>query len=542
MVVNVLPLSFNPSISNVILRKLVKMNKFIKSLLLLLLAVNTSRAQNYQWEIGTLLGLSMYQGDLTHTTYYDLKEANPAFGIFFRNNLHPNINLRANVFRGKLSGSDLNDRRNTSRGFSFSSPITEASIQLEFDLFGQKRYRDYTFKKIFSPYFFAGLGFGIVKQTVSYNEEQNEDILDNINRDKTSNFNQPKFSTPLGAGLKFDLTQNWTIGGELGWRPSYTDVLDGVSNSGNPRSKDSYIFGGLTLSYRMGEVDSDGDGLVDSKDKCPNEKGFRTAKGCPDIDQDGIKDNNDDCPYDKGYASLNGCPDRDKDGVTDKDDVCPNEPGFREFKGCPIKDTDGDGVEDVKDNCPYEVGLPERQGCPFRDTDKDGLEDYVDECPEEIGFLFNNGCPDRDNDGVVDKEDVCPDFSGTKANGGCPEITEWESDLLKSASRRVQFENEAAKINEKSYMILNEIVNIMQKYMQYNLRIEGYTDDQGNDFVNQQLSLQRAKACFDYIVSHGVSPTRVNYLGLGENNPVASNNSIKGREANRRVEFILVLP
>ncbi|MFV8225406.1 thrombospondin type 3 repeat-containing protein, partial [Christiangramia aquimixticola] len=62
-----------------------------------------------------------------------------------------------------------------------------------------------------------------------------------------------------------------------------------------------------------------------------------------------------------GVKLIFGGTDTDGDGIYDKDDECPEQPGLKEFNGCP--DTDGDGIEDRKDACPNEAGLPEFDGC-----------------------------------------------------------------------------------------------------------------------------------------------------------------------------------
>ena len=518
------------------------MNKLITALVLACFCVSSVLAQNHKWEIGPLLGVSYYQGDLVASDYVDFRETNFGFGFFVRNNVHPNISLRANVLHGTISGNDNNSDRLRFRGVTFSSPLTEGSVQLEFDFLGHRRYNNFQFKKTISPYIFAGFGFALVKQKVNYNTAGNEMLPESISRDLSADADQAKFAAPIGAGIKVDLSDTWTVGAEMGWRAAFTDFLDGISHAGNPESNDAYIFGGVTVAFRFGEVDTDGDGVVDSKDRCPETHGYRASKGCPDIDQDGLMDDEDACPYTKGYSNLGGCPDRDKDGIADHDDDCPNEAGFPQFNGCPIRDSDGDGVADEEDACPEELGLPERKGCPFKDTDSDGLEDYVDECPDEIGFLFNNGCPDRDNDRVVDKDDLCPEVPGTEENAGCPELSDWESKLLQSASRKIIFENENARIKDESYIVLNRIAEIMQRYQQYHLRIEGYTDDQGNDFVNQQISERMAKACYDYLVLMGIGKDRVTFKGFGENKPVSSNSTLQGRAANQRVEFVVYNP
>ena len=89
-----------------------------------------------------------------------------------------------------------------------------------------------------------------------------------------------------------------------------------------------------------------------------------------------------------GRAGVDhGCPilDSDGDGIPDNVDKCPNEPedkdGFQDQDGCPDLDNDQDGIPDVKDKCPDQKGPPETNGCPPKDSDGDGVPDYQDKCP-----------------------------------------------------------------------------------------------------------------------------------------------------------------
>ena len=87
--------------------------------------------------------------------------------------------------------------------------------------------------------------------------------------------------------------------------------------------------------------------------------------------------------------------DSDGDGVMDDDDWCPNKFGLRDNHGCPEGpielDADGDGVKLPIDKCPDAPGTPEMDGCP--DTDLDFIPDPQDACPEEAGPATNDGCP-----------------------------------------------------------------------------------------------------------------------------------------------------
>lgn len=109
-----------------------------------------------------------------------------------------------------------------------------------------------------------------------------------------------------------------------------------------------------------GQVDTDGDGVLDAEDNCP----FIATDDRTDSDGDGFGDVCDACVDAPGTA--NGCPDADGDNILDADDACPSEAGLAAFDGCP--DTDGDGVIDSDDECPTEPGMVEMGGCLYTGT------------------------------------------------------------------------------------------------------------------------------------------------------------------------------
>lgn len=119
-------------------------------------------------------------------------------------------------------------------------------------------------------------------------------------------------------------------------------------------------------------IDTDGDGVADIDDTCPNEAGLATLGGCPDADGDGVADMDDACPNEAGVAALDGCPDADGDGIADMDDACPNDAGLPALDGCP--DADGDGIIDMDDACPNEAGVAELDGCPVEPDAEESIE------------------------------------------------------------------------------------------------------------------------------------------------------------------------
>jgi len=265
------------------------------------------------------------------------------------------------------------------------------------------------------------------------------------------------------------------------------------------------------ISVKFGGTDTDGDGIYDKDDACPEVPGLEAFNGCPDSDGDGIEDGKDDCPNQAGSKEMNGCPDSDGDGIADKDDACPNEAGLAALAGCP--DADGDGVADKDDECPNEAGPAANNGCPW---------------------------PDSDGDGVLDKDDQCPDIAGTVANNGCPEVTEEVQKQLNEYARTILFDTGKASLKSESVSVFVDIIKILNEYPNAKFTVEGHTDSVGSESLNQQLSEKRANSVRDFLIKEGIDASRLTAIGYGEAKPIATNNTRAGRAQNRRVEINLV--
>ncbi len=149
---------------------------------------------------------------------------------------------------------------------------------------------------------------------------------------------------------------------------------------------------------------------------------------------------------------------------------------------------------------------------------------------------------DRDGDGVYDDNDECPNKARANENDGCPEIEleEKEKATLQLAVNAVQFQLNKATLKKESFLILNDILDILKKYPDRRLRIEGYTDNLGSASGNLQLSKNRAAACYEFFIARGISSSRLEYEGYGETRPIAPNNTTPGRASNRRGWFNLL--
>jgi OOP family OmpA-OmpF porin len=289
-------------------------------------------------------------------------------------------------------------------------------------------------------------------------------------------------------------------------------------------------------------IDTDKDGVADYLDQCPAVPGSAAMNGCQDKDKDSVADNEDLCPDVPGMARFKGCPDSDKDGIEDSKDKCPNAYGSDRFQGCP--DSDGDGVQDANDKCPdTQSGVKvDETGCPA-DADRDGISDIDDKCPDtKAGTKVDaKGCPaDTDGDGIIDSQDKCPTTPGVAADSGCPVVKTPPPPpkRMNFATRKINFDNGSAVIKASSYAMLDEVVNILKEYPDYNARINGFTD--AVEKTPTTLSQSRAEAVKTYLLGKNVPGNRIEAAGFGKTRPVAANTTV-GRTQNRRVEIELYL-
>ncbi|MBU2926651.1 OmpA family protein [Winogradskyella psychrotolerans] len=331
--------------------------------------------------------------------------------------------------------------------------------------------------------------------------------------------NSKTFDPYLGVGGGYTWVDDigaGTVNGTLGFKVWFTEKLGLDIQSTYKHSFEDYLpthfQHSIGVTFKFGGTDTDGDGIYDQDDACPEEAGLEIFNGCPDSDNDGIQDSKDDCPNTAGLAEFNGCPDSDGDGVMDKDDNCPDVAGLKTLAGCP--DADGDGVADSSDNCPNEAGPAANSGCPW---------------------------PDTDGDGILDKDDKCPNEVGTAANNGCPEVkpTAPVMETLNEYARSILFNSGKATFQKQTDQVLQSMVSIFKEYPQANFSLEGHTDSDGSKSMNQALSERRANAVRDYLIANGISADRLTAAGFGESNPIASNSTRAGKKENRRVEVKL---
>lgn len=138
---------------------------------------------------------------------------------------------------------------------------------------------------------------------------------------------------------------------------------------------------------------------------------------------------------------------------------------------------------------------------------------------------------DSDMDGVADTKDLCPNSPADAQvdKTGCPPLA--------PINLQVGFGFDSAVIQENYYPLIKKMGDYLNRYPEAHLRVVGHTDNQGSALYNEGLSLRRAEAVSDVLKNnYGISAERLEAVGKGSSEPLASNDTAEGRQKNRRVE------
>jgi opacity protein-like surface antigen len=214
-----------------------------------------SQLQISGYEVGINAGTLVYQGDLSRSFIGNYKILKPAVGVNVSKNLDSYFALRLQLIMGKLKDDEsmyASPEFKRFRNYSFSTPITELSASVVFDLFGDKTGRR------LSPYIFAGAGlthvnikrdWSRVNRTV-YGEKSEVQLglaIDSVKK-------MPKLIPilPVGVGLNYALNDQFSLRAEATYRLTATDYLDGFKYAANSKRRDSYYGVSIGVSYRFG--------------------------------------------------------------------------------------------------------------------------------------------------------------------------------------------------------------------------------------------------------------------------------------------------
>ena len=102
------------------------------------------------------------------------------------------------------------------------------------------------------------------------------------------------------------------------------------------------------------------------------------------------------------------------------------------------------------------------------------------------------------------------------------------------------FDVNKATLRDASKAELAKLAQILNKYPDTNILVEGHTDNTGSEEYNLELSRQRAQSVENYLAGLNVNPTRFTIMGYGESQPIATNETAEGRQQNRRVDLAIM--
>jgi len=221
------------------------------------------------WEIGGSVLMTSYEGDLhAPDINYTLKNIQPAVSGYIRREVGRNATLRLNLMVGKIAGADKSFEKpawRQIRGASFESTIVEGSVLAEiyplsfFSLNNSPsnaedmpRGSQRGGTRLF-PYALIGFGAAFSNPTVAWNDANGNPQIDPslAQMDKNAKTKRTHFVLPFGAGLRYKLTDHFTIHLEGLLRPTFSDYLDGFSQAGNPNKNDWFFTAGIGVGYTL---------------------------------------------------------------------------------------------------------------------------------------------------------------------------------------------------------------------------------------------------------------------------------------------------
>jgi outer membrane protein OmpA-like peptidoglycan-associated protein len=387
----------------------------------------------------------------------------------------------------------------------------------------------------------------------------------------------------LGAGARIGLTPTLLLRGE-------GLLVRNRSERPPPRGTVSLSNFGLSLglSYMLGSRpidDSDGDGILNNRDRCANTPSGAQVdgRGCPsDDDSDGVPNGVDRCPTTSVGATVDasGCTrDSDGDNIADGLDRCPDTPAgvLVDPRGCP-RDSDGDSIPDGIDRCSDTPSgaTVDALGCPG-DEDGDGVLDGLDRCPRSpVGARVSPaGCaPGQDGHRETPAAPPpAPSAAVPQPSPGRPAPTQQPpaqhppaqqptaqrppaqqpprpsaaapdtaaparpGTLTPGIIRGVEFAPGTARLTGGSYVALDSIVRILLASPSLRVEVGAHTDNSGTAAENLHLTNLQAEAVRNYLVTKGVPFQQVVPRGYGATVPLTPDTTPRGRLANRRVEI-----
>jgi len=212
-------------------------------------------------EIGFSAGMFVYQGDLTPEKAGAFKTPGFAINLFYNRLLSRSFSLRTNLAHGKLWADEANYDNpawRKQRSFNFTARNTEISELLVWNILGN----NYSEKDIVSPYIFAGAGLSSLHITRDWSHmnpdyfANDSTFLTGLAADSLHKLPGTIPVIPVGVGIRYSISNKLSIMAEASYRFTFSDYIDGFSQSSNPDKNDFYANYSIGLIYTFGKYTS----------------------------------------------------------------------------------------------------------------------------------------------------------------------------------------------------------------------------------------------------------------------------------------------
>jgi hypothetical protein len=239
------------------------------SVFLLMLPITIEAQGLSPWEFGGSVLFSSYEGDLHDPNInYSLKNIKPSASIYARRTLGQYCAARISLLFGQIAGADESFSEpawRKVRGASFESTVVEGSAIAEIyplSFFAPEHSpsnEDAVVGRLsgkrarFLPYIAIGFGGAYSNPIVDWNDANGNPEIDPAlaQKDKEAKTERLHFVLPFGAGLRYRLSDHFSIHLEGLLRPTFSDYLDGFSQAGNPNKKDWFFTAGIGIGYAL---------------------------------------------------------------------------------------------------------------------------------------------------------------------------------------------------------------------------------------------------------------------------------------------------
>ena len=204
-------------------------------------------------ELGINAIAFVYQGDLTPSKIGSYKTMSLGLGVFANYRLNPHFSLKTALAHGRLKGDDSkfdNPAWRQQRNFKFTTPVTEISESVLWNVSSRSR---------LTPYISAGIGYAFLNIKRDYSNFNSAyfvgdgAITSGLATDIAHSLPKGLLVIPVGAGVRYPITNNISLNAESEYRFNSSDYLDGFSQAANPDKKDHFFTHSLGVIFSFGK-------------------------------------------------------------------------------------------------------------------------------------------------------------------------------------------------------------------------------------------------------------------------------------------------